>query len=264
MTQPATGALNNIAVLVTRPAQQSQPFIDLLAQAGAQVFACPTIEIQPISHTDSSLSQQLTISDYSTLIFISANAVKYALNWWSPEQISTQTIAAIGQSTGRTLAEHGLKVSLQSQSGFTSEDLLALDEMQQPNITDKRILIIRGEGGREHLAQSLTDRGALVDYAEVYRRTIPDTDIGPILEKWARGAIDLVTVTSNQTLDNLYHLLGAEGSSYLNSTALVVPGQRCYEFARSKGHNNKIQLSSSALDKDMFQAVLEWQRANNR
>lgn len=264
MTQPATGALKDIGVLVTRPAHQSHHFIQMLQQAGAQVIAFPTIEIQPLASNDSLQSKLQGISDYHILIFISANAVTHALKWLVPEQIKTQAIAAIGQSTRGALLEHGLKVSLQATSGYTTEHLLELEALQHSAIAGKKILILRGEGGREQLAQSLTERGAQVDYAELYRRTIPKTDVGPILEKWANGAINLVTVTSNQTLENLYHILGDRGLDYLNSTALIVPGKRCYEFARSKGHTDKILIASSALDTDMFQAVLDWHRPNNR
>ncbi|MCW8956583.1 MAG: uroporphyrinogen-III synthase [Gammaproteobacteria bacterium] len=264
MIQPAAGTLKDLTVLVTRPAQQSHHFIQMLEQAGAQVIACPTIEIQPSISNDALTSKLQQIADYQILIFISANAVTHALKWLQPDQLKTQAVAAIGQSTGRALIEHGFNLSLQASSGYTTEHLLELDELQHSAIAGKKILIVRGEGGREQLAESLTERGALVDYAEVYRRTIPSTDIGPILEQWANGAINLVTVTSNQILENLYFVLGNKASAYLNSTALIVPGKRCFEFARSKGHYDNIQLSSSAMDRDMFQAVVDWHRANNR
>lgn len=262
MTQPATGVLNTVGVLVTRPAHQSENFILMLQQAGARVISCPCIEIQSVASPDSLLSILQHVSDYHILIFISANAVTHGLKLLAPEALKTQVIAAIGQSTRRALSEHGLEVNLQATSGYTSEHLLELESLQHSAIKDKKILIFRGEGGREKLAQSLTERGAQVDYAEVYRRTIPRTDIEPILQEWANGAINLVTVTSNQTLDNLYYIMCDKGLDYLNSTALIVPGERCYEFARSKGHSDNIHIASSALDKDMFQAVLNWSRTN--
>ena len=264
MVQPAAGNLRNTGVLVTRPTHQSQHFIKMLQLAGAQVLACPSIEIQPLESTDSLQEKLQNIIDYQWLIFISANAVNYALKLVSPEQLKQHTIAAIGQSTAHTLTKYGLETSLQAPSGFTTEHLLELDDLQTQAITGKNILIFRGQGGREHLAQVLTERGARVDYAEVYRRTIPRTDIGPILDAWANDGINLVTVTSNQTLENLYHILGNRGQEFLNTTTLIVPGKRCYELARSKGHTDKIQIASSALDKDMFQAALDWHRANER
>lgn len=262
MIQAAGDALKDTGVLVTRPLHQSQHFIGLLQQAGARILACPTIAIEPIPGNKTLQSRLEQLANYHILIFISVNAVAHTLKWLSPEQIRTQSIAAIGQSTQRALEQQGLQVSLQAHSGFTTEHLLQLDALQQSAIAGKRILIIRGKGGREQLAKILTERGAQVDYAEVYRRTIPRTDIGPILEQWAKGAINLVTVTSNQILENLYHLLGNRGSDYLNTTALIVPGKRCYEYARLQGHNDKIQIASSAMDRDMFQAVLDWHSVN--
>ena len=254
----------NIGVLVTRPIHQSSHFNELLNQAGARVISCPSIGIEPVAGTKALMSKLQQLSHYHILIFISANAVNYALKLLAPEQIKPSTIAAIGQSTQDALRAHGVQTSLQPESGFTSEHLLELEALQQSAINGKKILIFRGEGGRELLAQSLTNRGAQVDYAEVYRRTIPGTDIRPILDKWIKGEVDLVTVTSNQGLENLYHMLGTQGLDYLNRTPLIVPGKRCDSFARSKGHTETIIIASSALDKDMFQAVLEWHSLNNR
>ena len=262
--QPTAGDLKDTGVLVTRPAHQSQPFVDMLQQAGARVIACPTVDIQATNQTDALKTRLEQISSYDILIFISANAVSYALKSLTAEQIQTQTIAAIGQSTQRLLAEQGLAVTLQPRYGFTTEHLLELEQLQAPAILGKHILIFRGEGGREQLADTLINRGARVDYAEVYRRTIPRTNIGPILEQWANGAINLVTVTSNQILENLYYLLTNRGTDYLNTTALIVPGKRCFELALKHGHNGNIQIASSAMDKDMFQAVLAWHDANKR
>lgn len=260
--QGVADILQSTGVLVTRPAQQSEHFIDMLQLAGARVIACPSIEIEAIKPSDTLQTKLQQLASYDILIFISANAVTHALKWLAPELLQTKTIAAIGQSTQKVLADQGLQVMLQASSGFTTEHLLQLEDLQHPAVSGKRILVFRGEGGREQLAKSLTERGARVDYAEVYRRTIPQTDIGPILQLWADGAINLVTVTSNQTLKNLYHLLSNQGSDYLNSTALIVPGKRCYEFARKHGHKAKIQIASSAMDRDMFQAVLDWHSEN--
>ncbi len=264
MTQLAAGNLTGTGVLVTRPAHQSHQFIDMLQQAGAEVIACPTIEIQPLAINDSLQLTLQHIAEYDILIFISANAVTHALKWLAPEQIKTQVLAAIGQGTTRELSVYGLEPGLYTTAGSTSEQLLEHKDLQQAAIAGKRILIFRGEGGREQLANTLTARGAQVHYAEVYRRTIPRTNIGPILEQWANGAINLITVTSNQTLENLYHLLSNRGSAYLNTTALIVPGKRCYELARLLGHKAKVQIASSAMDKDMFQAVLDWHSVNNK
>ena len=251
--------LDNLGILVTRPAHQAQHFIELLQQVHAQVIPFATIAIDAVKLDDALKTRIDAIQDYQILIFISPNAVSYGLQLIPPSELRHHTLAAIGRSTQKALKQAGFEVDLVPESGYTSEHLLQLDALKGPAIEGKKVLIVRGMGGREQLALTLSHRGADVDYAEVYTRTIPESDNRPILEQWAQGAINLITVTSNLALENLYQMLGESGTNYINTTALIVPGKRCFECARDLGHKGAIQIAKSALDMDMFQAILDWQ-----
>jgi len=81
----------------------------------------------------------------------------------------------------------------------------------------------------------LVGRGAHVEYAECYRRAVPKTDTAPLLERWRRGCIDAVCITSAQGLDNLLALLGHGGAALLRATPVFVPHPRVADAARRVG-----------------------------
>lgn len=248
-----TGPLAGLGVLVTRPAHQAAGFISLLQQAGAETFALPGIEIQPLALDADTKHRLQQSSGYQIVIFISANAVRYGLPHL--RQHSAQHIAAIGEGSAGTLREQGWQVDLVADSGFSSEDLLALPAMQTNAIAGQHILIIRGQGGRETLAQTLQARGAKVDYAEVYQRCRPQTDTQWLAPLWQQR-IHLVCVTSNETLENVYTMLNQYQDQLLN-TVLLVPGARAYQLAQDLGFKHIIQ-AASATDQCMLQRIMQW------
>jgi len=78
------------------------------------------------------------------------------------------------------LNKAGYVVDLLAENGANSEALLAMPELAQVN--GQRFLIIRGQGGREELANVLRSRGASVDYLDVYKRVMPSIDNAKLLE----------------------------------------------------------------------------------
>ncbi|MDH5484043.1 MAG: uroporphyrinogen-III synthase [Gammaproteobacteria bacterium] len=263
MSQPLPGSLEHLGVLVTRPAHQSQQLIQYLTDAGATVIAFPAIKIVPITLDASSLQHLQGLQDYQVIIFISANAVEYGLKHIQQKLPCTgQHIAAIGTATRQALHHHQLSVDLNPTGGFSTENLLELDALQADNIGQQRILIIRGKGGREALATTLRQRGAIVDYAEVYERRVPEADIQPIIRLWADGQIQVITVSSNEILQNLYHMAGTDGQHLLRQINLVVPGQRCAQLATKLGFSSTIVIADSATDDAMLQAIKHWYKQN--
>ena len=191
-------ALRGRGILVTRPAGQAQRLAALVEAAGGRAILFPAIEIEP-------LGRPLPPPEaFDLRVFVSPTAVQCA---GARVKGSSARVAAVGSGTRRELQSLGFADVVAPRDGGDSEALLALPELQQ--VAGKRILIIRGEGGRELLAASLAARGGEVEYFECYRRVAPRADPGPLLAAWDRGEVDAVTVSSSQALDNLIGLLGA-------------------------------------------------------
>ena len=249
-------------VLVTRPQARAAEFVGLLNDNGFNALAFASIEIQPVK-LNSQLEKQLkSLNQYDCIIFISINAVEQAavllqqLNI-KPGSISTK-IATIGKATFKAANQAGFKVTISPESGFNSESLLALNELQGEQINGARCLIIRGVGGMENLADALSQRGALVDYAEVYRREIPPLDKNisrlQLSEQWQSFKINAITVTSNESLQNLYDMLEAPGKSAMLKTNLIVASERGISLANKLGFRSVI-CAQSALNQHMLEAL---------
>jgi len=131
--------------------------------------------------------------------------------------------------------------------------LLALPQLQ--DVSGQHILIVRGDGGREKLKETLEQRGATVEYIEAYRRQLPKRNPANLIQNWAAMA-EVVTVTSNQVLDNLFTLLGEDAASLLQKTPLLVVSQRMAEHATERGCE-VIYVANSAMNQEMLQSLCE-------
>jgi len=105
------------------------------------------------------------------------------------------------------------------------------------------------------LHDTLTERGAEVDYVEVYRRACPAADATTMLELLQPGYLDYITITSNETLQNLFDMAGAAGQPLLCDASLVVVSQRQSLLARQLGFNREPLLAANASDAAIVAAV---------
>ena len=249
MNQAAPG------VLVTRPAHQSAALIEQIRHLGLNAIPCPVIQIH---ETPPDLTH-FRLEQYQIIIFISANAVEIGLKYLKNlDKIPEIQICAIGRQTTRRLIDHGIDEVIQAETGFNSEALLNLASLSRANINQQNILIVRGQGGREYLADELRHRGARVDYLEVYQREIASTDVEPVIRLWSEGKINIITVSSNESLKNLYHILQDRGLELLLNTPLITPGERCSDLARQLGFKNQILQAASAADDDIIKQLNNW------
>ena len=228
-------ALAGRRVVVTRPAGQSAHLAALIRAAGGEPLLFPALEIfdaedlQPVH----ALIERLDAFDLA--IFISANAASKALalvrarRAWPP----ALRVATVGRGSERELQRQGFAAVIAPSKRFDSEGLLDLPELRQ--VQGKRVVIFRGESGRELLGDTLAARGATVEYAECYRRGRPNADPAPLLARCARGEIDAFTATSSEGLANLRDMLGEAGGPCLKNTPLFVPHERIAAAARALG-----------------------------
>ena len=238
--------LQGRGILITRPREQAQGLAKLIEAAGGRAILFPAIEIQAVPLPN--------LAEFDLAIFVSPTAVKQALaamKW--PQRAKA---AAVGRGTQRELERHGIKGIIAPESGADSEALLAVPELQR--VAGRRIVILRGEGGRSLLGDTLAARGAHVEYAECYRRVRPQTDSGPLLTAFAKGAVHAVTVSSAEGLENLFEMLGAAGREHLKKTPLFVPHPRIAAEAKRLGLGEA--SVGGASDEEMLERLVAYFR----
>ncbi len=225
-------------IVVTRPREQAEGLAALIREAGGEPIVFPALEIRDLDDLKPFFALADRLEAFHLAIFISPNAVHKALNLLRARRRGKPwparlRVAALGRGSRRELEQEGFADVLAPQSHADSEALLALPEIAE--VAGKRVVIFRGEGGRELLGDTLAARGARVEYAECYRRARPDPDRGALLAAWARGAVDAVTVSSGEGLANLYEMLGKLGQQWLKKSPLFVPHARIAEEATRLG-----------------------------
>ena len=222
--------LNGAGVLVTRPVHQAARLCALVEAHGGRPVRFPALEIQDPLDPGAAEDLLRAANAFDLVLFVSANAVERAAPHL-PRPLRP-ALGGVGDGTARALRAHGLDPTVLPTTSADSEGLLALPALQA--VRGRRILIIRGAGGRPLLGDSLRARGAEVHYAEVYRRALPEIDVAPLVAGW-RQEVRVVVATSREVLDNLVTLLGAAGRPLLEETPLVVVNERMAAHARTLG-----------------------------
>ena len=231
------GQLAGKTIVVTRPQAQARPLADAIAAAGGQPLVFPLLEISPADDQQALLDAAARLNDYRLAVFVSPNAVDYALpvllahGPWP----ATLTPAAVGQGTARALAAHGVLGCVVPALRFDSEALLDLPELAASRVNGCAVAIFRGDGGRELLADTLRERGARVDCITCYRRSGPSAGVQALLDAWRAGQLKALTVSSSEGLRYLVDLLDDEGLALLRATPVFVPHARIAENACALG-----------------------------
>jgi uroporphyrinogen-III synthase len=254
MTAPLAGR----SILVTRPAHQAAALAQGIGDAGGDAVLFPALEIRAV--VDDTLTALIDrLHEFHAAIFISPNAAQFGAHSIVERRTFPAPLQyfALGPGTARELDLQGLHHAT-APDGQDTEALLKLPELQ--NVAGKRIVIFRGVGGRELLAESLRLRGAMVEYAECYRRVLPHADAGPLRARWARGEIHAVTITSAETLHNLAVLLGEAGTALLRATPVFAPHEKIAEAARRFGIHRVIATPGG--DAGLLQGLVNWFRAH--
>jgi uroporphyrinogen-III synthase len=223
-------------ILVTRPAAQAATLAAQIAEAGGEPVLFPLLEISQASDQAPLQLATACLDDYALAVFISPNAVDFSLpsilarRLWPP---SLQA-AAIGPGTVAQLATYGIERVIVPHGRFDSEALLELPALQADRVASRKVLILRGNGGRELLAETLIQRGAAVDCVTCYQRSSP-ADAAPLVSLLRAGQLQALTISSSEGLRNLWALLGADDRQRLSDLPVFVPHQRIAEVAGALG-----------------------------
>jgi uroporphyrinogen-III synthase len=245
------GPLLGVGVLVTRPRMQATELVNAVENAGGTAFCFPVLEIVPFEALDIRNSVA-HLGKPDIVIFVSRNAVEHGIEFTDGGRI-----AVIGPATAQAVSAAGRVVDIAPAEGFDSEHLLAEPELR--DVAGKRVRIIRGTDGRELLADTLKARGARVEYLSVYERRPPHLTAetrADIERRWRSGHINVVTVMSVQSFDNLVSLLPEWCVAQLEETPLVTPAARVIKEVLGRFPASRPILAPGPGADEMIQAII--------
>ncbi len=223
-------------VLLTRPAEESAALAASLSEAGIFSSSLALLETQPLPITAEHQAVFQRLNCYCAVIVVSKPAARRALQLLAQFAPGVPTLPwfSVGAATARVLADHGLDVSY-PEVGDDSEALLELPRLREAVAVDgARVLILRGQGGRELLAERLRGQGASVDYLELYRRFLPTYDPDVLTQRIDVERLNGLVVSSGQGFLHLHGLAGADWPR-VAQLPLFVPSPRVAEMARAAG-----------------------------
>jgi uroporphyrinogen-III synthase len=244
--------LAGLNIVVTRPREQAAQLAQRIEQAGGKVVLFPLLEISPTTDPQSLRALIARLNEFDLAIFISPNAVRYGMEAIrsTGELPAKLKIATVGQGSAKALRDLGIQEVIAPMDRFDSEALLTQPALQ--NVPGWRVVIFRGNGGRELLGDALKTRGATVEYAECYRRSKPQQDSTALLATDPHA----ITVTSSEALSYLWDMSDAASRERLAAVPLFVPHARIADVAHALGWRNVIATTEG--DDGLLSSLVAW------
>ncbi|MDD2701417.1 MAG: uroporphyrinogen-III synthase [Sideroxydans sp.] len=236
-------------IVVTRPRDQAEGLAASLQVLGANPVLLPLLEIAPAPDQAALQAFVQRAANCQLLVFISPNAVQYGMAALHHIPAGVR-VAAVGQGTAKTLRKQQVEQVIVPRERFDSEGLLALPELQ--HVDGWRIAILRGDGGRELLGETLASRGAQVEYVTCYQRSKPVLDA----QVWLAAHPDVIAVTSSEALAHLWQGLGEAAPTLARTATLFVAHPRIAAIAQSQGWQHVV--ITAAGDDGMRDGLVAW------
>ncbi len=233
-------------VVLTRPAGSNAGLREALVAARPAGMVEPTLitqpllAIQPLPDGGELPGALAAMTPTDLVVFVSPRAVEAARAVCPLGDWPAREFAAVGAATGGALAEAGRPAAFLPDASEDSEGLL--ESLRDVPVTGRRVWIIRGETGRELLADALAARGAEPRFVAVYRRECPDPHPRPPAPA---GPTCLWIITAPQALDCFARLTSETDASQfglLDSNLLVI-NERARDRARAAGIRGPISLA---------------------
>jgi uroporphyrinogen-III synthase len=247
--------LAGLGIVVTRPSRQAAAFAQKLAALGASPIVFPAIVILPPADRAPLEKAHARLRDYDFAVFVSANAVEYGAPVASRWPASLPAFAP-GPGTAEALTGAGILDVRVPRTTLDSEGLLALPDLT--NVRGRRIVVFRGDSGRELLADTLRDRGAHVDLVSCYQRAVPSSGTEGLVEALREHRAHAVTVTSSEGVDNLWSVLDDEGRRLIATLPVFAPHSRIAERVQALGMR---AITTAAGDAGLIAGLLRWAEA---
>ena len=224
-------------IMVTRPREQNASMVARLQSLGAEVIEAPTITVapypaeQPNTQLLSALEQ---LADYTYLIFMSQNAVRYFFDTLyasgrDARCLAGLTIATVGNMTGEELRKHGLRADF-IPSRYSAEGLIA--ELAERLTPTDRILIPRSKNAPVTLTEI---HGAPVSEITVYE-TLADPSAYPqIVQRLQAQTVDYLTFTSPSSVASFMAVITPDNRHLLHTTRIMSIGPSTTTALREQG-----------------------------
>jgi uroporphyrinogen-III synthase len=247
-------ALAGARVLICRPEPEASRLATAFEAAGASARVLPAIERVPLPETPEARQVILDLDLYQHVIAVSPYAARQLLEridtWWPQLPVGIQWYG-VGAGTAAVMAGAGLAPE-HPATGFTSEALLQHPSLQA--LANDKVLLARGEQGRELLRETLEQRGARVTVLPLYRRQRPSPPSELVEASLDDFKPDVVIALSGETLNNFIAL--SENSSHnCHDSLLLVPVDRVARQAREAGFARVVSATGMA-DEEIVDRVI--------
>ncbi|MFW0768168.1 uroporphyrinogen-III synthase [Trabulsiella odontotermitis] len=245
-----------MSILVTRPSPQGEELVSRLRTLGRVAWSFPLIEFTPGRELPQLAGLLSNLSENDLLFALSHHAVAFADAQLRQQQVhwpQAPHYFAIGRTTALALHQVSGNAIHYPQDREISEVLLQLPELQK--IAGKKVLILRGNGGRELLGETLQSRGAEVTFCECYQRTAKHYDGAEEAMRWQSRGVTTLVVTSGEMLQQLWSLTPPwYREHWLLRCRLLVVSERLAHLARELGWQ-EIQIADSADNDALLRAL---------
>ena len=255
--------LKGAAFAVTRPSAQAAGLLSAIQAAGGVGLLFPLLGIAPIlSEQDLRALNDVCerLSAYDIAFFVSVNAVQFGMAaalkagpWPSHVMVST-----VGASSEAALRAYGFGDVIAPQLAFDTEAVLDLPAFAPERIRGKRVLIFRGNGGRDLLAEVLRARGAQVDCVSCYLRQPGQPDVSALLAYLHKKQLKGVILTSSEAVRYMPQALGAAFDAVRQQVPAFAPHPRIITQAKALGFMHCIQTQIG--DAGIVQGLIQAQR----
>ena len=250
-------------LLNTRPKHQAQGLSALVEKRGGKSIICPTMAIQ---NQDLPV-QRSHLNSFDHIVLVSVNAVNAFFEHGFSSSQSNQACSnwyAIGKATFDAAKKAGLPVKPNLGHAYTSERLLEDPSLQA--LKDKKVLIIRGNQGRDLMAQTFKERGAQVEQWPLYHR-VPMPLCTSAWQTFKKARNPIVLGTSVTALEFLIEALKSAPQwteekrlselAILLAKPLVVFSERIKMSAQQLGWLGTIAVVATQSDRAIIDCIIE-------
>ena len=237
-------ALAGRGILITRSSDQAELTAEAVRARGATALLLPCLEIERL---DDNIRKSLPKLQHGkgSILFTSSNgvhAVAESLGSAFSMLMQSHEIIAVGEKTGDTLRDCGIKVGLEPEDASQA----GLIERFKKSGAPENLLFFRAEEGSDALAEALTASGSRVTTIHAYRMQCPDSDASEIIQKMKRSEIDAVLLGSARTVN--HYIQRIDSIKTANIPAIAVISQQVAKAAEDAGLSVQAVAKTASFD----------------